>query len=158
MDKFEPIVDSNEDDFDWIFDINVKGPYRLIKKAIPMMKDGGNIVIVSSIASIRGGKAGVSYTASKHALNGIGKNTAAMYEDEGIRCNIVAPGGIQTEIITDMDSLNEKGFKKVSQGASVSQMSATAEQIADNVLYLASDLSSNINGAVIVSDGGLTVL
>lgn len=161
MDKFQPITHVTEEDLDWIFDINVKGNARLFKYAIPLMKDGGSIVATTSIAGVRGGKAGAVYTMSKHALNGLVKNTAAMYGDQNIRCNAVAPGGIETEMTEQFANpdagLDQEGLSVVMRGAGlISKASATAKEIAENILFLASDEASNINGLIMVSDAGLT--
>ncbi|MCI6274104.1 MAG: SDR family oxidoreductase [Coriobacteriaceae bacterium] len=160
MDKFEPITDLTEEAFDRIIDINVKGNARLFKYAIPLMKDGGSIVATTSIAGIRGGKAGAAYTMSKHALNGLVKNTAAMYGNKNIRCNAVAPGGIETEMVASLTApdagIDAEGMEVIGRGASIKKMSATAKEIADNIVFLASDRASNINGLIMVSDAGLT--
>ncbi|MGF0095636.1 SDR family NAD(P)-dependent oxidoreductase [Peptoniphilus sp. SGI.035] len=156
MDKFEPVVNIKEEELDRILSINLKGPFRLIKKSIPLMKDGGSIVATSSVASIRGGKAGTAYTVSKHALNGLIKNTAAMYGNKKIRANVVAPGGIETEILKNFENVDMEGMEIINNGAKVAKLTATAEEIANNILFLASDESSNINGAILVTDGGLT--
>ena len=158
MDNFEPVTNCEESELDRIFEVNVKGSFRVFKAAIPLMKDGGSIVATSSIASIRGGKAGVAYTMSKHAINGLVRNTAAMYGNDGIRCNAVAPGGIATDILKSFDHVDEKGMGIVQRGANIDKMVASAEEIAKNIIFLASDDSSNINGQIIVSDGGLTVI
>ncbi|MBY4797560.1 SDR family oxidoreductase [Collinsella sp. AGMB00827] len=160
MDKFEPITNLSEESFDWIMNVNVKGNARLFKYAIPLMKDGGSIVVTSSIAGIRGGKAGAAYTMSKHALNGLVKNTAAMYGNKNIRCNAVAPGGIATEMVTSLTApdagIDTEGMEVIGRGANINKMSASAKEIAENLVFLASDHASNINGLILVSDGGLT--
>lgn len=158
MDKFEPITHCKEETFDWIFNVNVKGSFRLFKGAIPLMKDGGAIVATTSIAGIRGGKAGVAYTMSKNAIHGLVRNTAAMYANDKIRCNAVAPGGIATEILQNLNDVDEKGMEVVMRGPKLDKMVATAEEIASNLLFLASDQASNINGQILVSDGGLTIM
>lgn len=158
MDKFEPVTHCTEENLDRIFEINVKGTFRLFQGAIPLMKDGGAIVATGSIASIRGGKAGVAYTMSKSAIEGLVRNTAAMYANDGIRTNAVAPGGIATEILSNMNDVDEKGMEVVMRGPKLDKMVATADEIAANLLFLASDDASNINGQILVSDGGLTIL
>lgn len=158
MDKFEPITHCEEETFDRLFNINVKGSFRLFKGAIPLMKDGGAIVATTSIAGIRGGKAGVAYTVSKSAIHGLIRNTAAMYANDKIRCNGVAPGGIQTEILENLNDVDEKGMEVVMRGPKLDKMVASAEEIASSLLFLASDQASNITGQILVSDGGLTTM
>lgn len=120
------------------------------------MKDGGSIVATTSIAGVRGGKAGVAYTMSKSAIHGLVRNTAAMYANDKIRCNAVAPGGIATEILENLNDVDEKGIEVVMRGPKLDKMVASPEEIAANLLFLASDQASNINGQILVSDGGLT--
>lgn len=156
MDKFEPVTHCQEETFDRIFEVNVKGSFRLFKGAIPLMKDGGSIAATTSIAGVRGGKAGVAYTMSKSAIHGLVRNTAAMYANDKIRCNAVAPGGIATEIMEKINDVDEKGMEVVMRGPKLDKMVASAEEIAENLLFLASDQGSNINGQILVSDGGLT--
>lgn len=156
MDKFEPVTHCEEETFDRIFEVNVKGSFRLFKGAIPLMKDGGSIVATTSIAGVRGGKAGVAYTMSKSAIHGLVRNTAAMYANDKIRCNAVVPGGIATEIMEKLNDVDEKGMEVVMRGPKLDKMVASAEEIAENLLFLASDQASNINGQILVSDGGLT--
>lgn len=158
MDNFEPVTNCTEENLDWIFDINVKGSFRLFKGAIPLMTGGGSIVSTTSIAGIRGGKAGVAYTMSKSAIHGLVRNTAAMYANDKIRCNAVAPGGIATEILENFTNVDEKGMEVVMRGPKLDKMVASAEEIASNLLFLASDQASNITGQILVSDGGLTVM
>ena len=156
MDKFEPVTHCEEETFDRIFEVNVKGSFRLFKGAIPLMKAGGSIVATTSIAGVRGGKAGVAYTMSKSAIHGLVRNTAAMYANDKIRCNAVAPGGIATEIMEKLNDVDEKGMEVVMRGPKLDKMVASAEEIVENLLFLASDQASNINGQILVSDGGLT--
>ena len=95
---------------------------------------------------------------SKCAIEGLVRNTAAMYANDGIRTNAVAPGGIATEILSNMHDVDEKGMEVVMRGPKLDKMVATADEIAANLLFLASDDASNINGQILVSDGGLTIL
>ena len=100
MDGFLPAGEVDDATWERVFGINVTGPMRLIRAALPVMVSGGggSIVNVTSEAGLRGGAAGVAYTASKHAVIGLTRNTSVMYSAQGIRCNAVAPGGVQTNI------------------------------------------------------------
>lgn len=158
MDRFEPITHCTEETLDRIFATNVKGAFHAFQGAIPLMKNGGSIVATSSIAARRGGKAGVAYTISKSAIEGLVRNTAAMYANDHIRVNAVAPGGIATEIMERLENVDEKGMEVVMRTPKLDKMIASAYEIAKNLLFLASDDASNINGQIIVSDGGLTIL
>lgn len=156
MDDFEPVLETDVDAIKRLMEINVYGAFEMIKHSLKLMKNGGSIVTNASIAGLRGGKAGVGYTMTKHALIGLCRNVAAMYGNDNIRSNVVAPGGIQTEIMESFDNVSEKGMGVIMAGAKVDKMTATAKEVADNLLFFASDESSNINGAVLVSDAGLT--
>ena len=103
------------------------------------MKDGGSIVATTSIAGVRGGKAGVAYTMSKSAIHGLVRNTAAMYANDKIRCNAVAPGGIATEILENLNDVDEKGIEVVMRGSKLDKVLASPEEIAASLLFLASD-------------------
>ena len=76
----------------------------LCRKAIPIMlkQKSGNIINVSSVGGLHGSRAGAAYTASKHGLVGLTKNIGYMYANDGIRCNVVCPGGVDTEITNNL--------------------------------------------------------
>ncbi|NLJ93994.1 MAG: SDR family oxidoreductase [Clostridiaceae bacterium] len=158
MDDFQPVTEISAEEFSRIININLMGNFYLFQAAIPMLEKGGSIVVTASIAGITGGKAGAAYTSSKHAVMGLVKNTAVMYASKGIRVNAVAPGGIMTPMTSEMDmeKVNQTGIAVIGNGAKIDKMMATAEEIADNLVYLISDQASNINGHILVSDAGLT--
>jgi NAD(P)-dependent dehydrogenase (short-subunit alcohol dehydrogenase family) len=87
---------------------------------------------------------------------GITKNTGFMYAHEGIRCNAIAPGGVNTNIGSTMKNISEFGISRASLAHQVSPRSGEPEEIAQVALFLASDEASFINGAVITADGGWT--
>ncbi|KAG7094572.1 hypothetical protein E1B28_005400 [Marasmius oreades] len=95
MDKHAGVDKLLDADWEKVMAVNLNAPVKLMREVINDMKanGGGSIVNVCSKASVSGAVAGAAYTASKHALFGITKNTAWMYKDEGIRCNAIAPGG-----------------------------------------------------------------
>lgn len=156
LDDFEPVGDVSDDLWQQVFDVNVTGPMRLMRAALGVMKEGGSLVNTGSIAGIVGGKAGCAYTASKHALVGLVKNTAAMYANRGIRCNIVLPGGIATEMVQGMETKSQYGLSIIGGTAQLVSRMAQPEEIASILLFLASDEAININGSLVVADGGLT--
>lgn len=93
MDGFEPVGDITDERWDLIFDINTKSVMRSTRKALPIFLEKGKGVIVNtaSTGGVSGAHAGATYTASKHAVVGLTKNTAFMYANKGIRCNAIAP-------------------------------------------------------------------
>lgn len=111
---------------------------------------------VSSEASLRGSAAGVAYTASKHAVNGLTKSTAFFYKSQGIRANAVVPGGVITNIVGAFRSEYAAVVGPVLQATLPSV--ATAEQVASAITFLLSDDAANINGAILPCDGGWSAI
>ena len=151
------IEDTTIEDWERIMDINAKGTFLGIKSAIPAMRQsgGGSIINISSTAGLVSSPSGsASYTATKGAVRLLTKSTAIQYANEGIRCNSVHPGPIDTDMIqdsmTDPDKLTER-MKLVPMGRF-----GTPEEVAFGVLYLASDEASFVTGSELVIDGGHT--
>ena len=157
MDNFTPLHEMPDEVWDRVLGVNLEGMMRLSRAVLPvMLKQGyGSIVNVGSEASIKGSAAGVAYTTSKHAVAGLSKSMAFMYGPQGIRTNVVAPGGVLTNIEARFES--EMGTERVNQILATMPGVAPAEQLAALISYLLSDDSANINGAVIPSDGGWSV-
>ncbi|EHB66927.1 MULTISPECIES: SDR family oxidoreductase [Paenibacillus] len=158
MDNMAPVGEVDDEKWDLIFDINTKGVMRAIRKAIPIFLEKGKGVIVNtaSTGGFSGAHAGAAYTASKHAVIGITKNTGFMYAQKGIRCNAIAPGATITNIGSTMKNLDEFGASRTKVTQGVIPRAGQPEEIAQVALFLASDESSFINGAVIAADGGWT--
>ena len=151
------IEDTTEEDWDRIMEVNAKGTFLGTKHAIPAMRQagGGSIVNISSTAGLVASPSGsASYTASKGAVRLFTKSTAIQYAREGIRCNSVHPGPIDTDMIretlTDPARLEER-MQRLPMGRV-----GTAEEIAYGVLYLASDEASFVTGRELVIYGGTT--
>ena len=137
--------------------INAKVVFLGTKQAIPAMRQsgGGSIVNISSTAGLVGGPySGASYSATKGAVRLFTKSTAIQYAKEGIRCNSVHPGLLETPMTEDIlaDAAHrEERTQRIPLGKI-----GTAEDIAYGVLYLASDEASFITGSELVIDGGAT--
>ena len=151
------LEDTTVKDWDRIMEINAKGVFLGTKQAIPAMRraGGGSIINISSTAGLVGSPNGSpSYTATKGAVRLLTKSTAIQYAKEGIRCNSVHPGPIDTEMIrhtlTDPTRLEQR-MQRLPLGRV-----GTPEDIAYGVLYLASDESSFVTGSELVIDGGTT--
>ena len=156
IDDMSPIGDVVNEKIEQVFRVNVYGPMYSMRKAVQVFLkqgDGGNIINVASLGAMRT-VAGAVYNASKAALVSLSKNTAFMYLPNGIRCNVIAPGGIQTEISNSMGMPNMAGYGRVKNVLAAAPAPGTAEQIASAALFLASDDSSYVNGDVLVVDGG----
>lgn len=150
-----PIVDVNEADYRRTFDINVWGVITSMKHEIPvMLKQGGGVIINTSSAAGHVGMAGASvYVASKHAVEGLTKAAALEYAKQGIRINAVAPAAIETDMVTRFTGGGEEALNYMHSMHPVGRM-GRSEEIANPVLFLASDAASFITGASLNVDGG----
>jgi len=156
MDDMSPIGDVKNEKIQQVFSVNVYGPMYSMRKAVQVFLEqgnGGNIINVASLGALRT-VAGAVYNASKAALVSLSKNTAFMYLPNGIRCNVIAPGGIQTEISSSMGIPNMAGYGRVKTVMAAAPEMGTSEQIASAALFLAIDDSSYVNGDVLAVDGG----
>jgi len=150
-----PKVDIEE--WNNIFEINVTGTLRGIQTCAPLMKDsgGGSIVNIGSVAGITG-NFGTGYSSSKWALEGLSRSAAYVYADWGIRCNVIQPGWIDTDLTASMSSnpIVKKMQSDAMNNTVLLRRSGKADEIAYTALFLASDESSYITGTDIVVDGG----
>lgn len=158
MDNFAPAGDVTDEMWDKVFAVNVTGVMRTIRQAIPIFleKGAGVIVNIASVGGLYGSRAGASYTAAKHAVVGLTKNTGFQYADKGIRCNAIAPGGVNTNITASVNNLHEDGVNKVMAGAAFNPRTGEPEDIARVALFLASDDAAFVNGTVVTADAGWT--
>jgi NAD(P)-dependent dehydrogenase (short-subunit alcohol dehydrogenase family) len=145
------------DEWNKIFEINVTGIVRGIQTCAPLIKEsgGGSIVNIGSVAGITGNFA-TGYSSSKWALEGLSRSAAYVYADWGIRCNVIQPGWIETDLTASMSSnpVVKKMQSKVMNNTVLLRRSGKADEIAFTALFLASDESSYITGTDIVVDGG----
>jgi len=154
MDRMQPVHEIEQELWDRVFAVNVTGSFKLMKAVIPGMieRGAGNIVNVASEAGLRGSAAGTAYTASKHAVVGMTKSSAYLYALKGLRINAVAPGAVATGI--DGTFASELGAERIQRGMAAIPSIARATQLAASIAFLLSDDSTNINGAILPSDGG----
>lgn len=151
------------DDAMWerVLGINVNGPMYLSRKVVPLMvaQGGGSIVNTASVAGLGGGAAGVAYTVSKHALVGLTRQTAYRYALEGVRCNAMACGAVETNIMQSVDpsKMDPSGSARAQTYYGVIPATLKADEVARLALFLASDDATHINGAIIPIDGGWSV-
>lgn len=156
MDSMEPMGHVTDEKYKWVFDINVYGPMCAMRKAVNTFlaqETPGNIINVASVGAQRS-CAGAVYCASKAALVAMSKNTSFMYNPQKIRVNVIAPGGIQTEIGSSMGMPDMDGYNRAKLVMATAPEMGTGEDIANAALFLASDESSYVNGDVLVVDGG----
>lgn len=157
MDSFTPVADTSNELWNQVIGVNLNGPFYTCRRAVNLfLKQGsGNIINISSIGGLYGGRAGTAYTASKHALVGLTKSIGYQYALKNIRCNAIAPGGVNTNIIQGMKT-DPFGFDRMNAGAANNPRIAEPSEIAELALFLASDKSSFLNGTVVTADGGWT--
>ena len=156
------ILDLEEEDWDFSFDLNVKSMYRTIRAFLPAMLEGGggSIINMSSVASsLRGLPYRCVYGASKAAVIGLTKSVAADYIADGIRCNCICPGTVESPSLEariaafDDPELARRNFIARQPMGRL----GTAEEIAAIAVYLASDESAYATGTAVVVDGGVTL-
>ena len=153
------LEDTNVEEWDWVMEVNAKGVFLGTKAAIPAMRrvGGGSIINISSISGLIG-QEGIQpvYNASKGAVRLLTKATAIQYAKEGIRCNSVHPGPVDTPMRREgLASLDPAALEERLRRVPLGRV-ATPEEVAYGVLYLASDESSFVTGSELVIDGGYT--
>lgn len=160
MDDYSPVGEFADEVFDKVLKLNLEAPAYAMRRAVKEFeKTGVGVIInIASVGGLFGGRAGAAYTASKHWLIGLTKNTAFMYADKNIRCNAICPGSIRREMgsYDFMEELNETGLAMAQRGMGLVDRPGEAEEIAEVAVFLASDSASYINGQAIVVDGGWT--
>jgi NAD(P)-dependent dehydrogenase (short-subunit alcohol dehydrogenase family) len=160
MDYMAGVGEVTDDIWRRVMAINLDGPMFTMRRAVPRMVEqgGGAIVNIASVGGIEGGAAGAAYTAAKHALVGLTKNTAWIYAPSGIRANAIAPGGTKTNIGETMprERIDPTGAARLGAYSALIPAMLEPEAIADLALFLASDEARYINGAIIPADAGWT--
>ena len=145
----------SEADWDLVLGVNLKGAFLFTKALVPaMMKQrGGSIVNIASIVGVRGNAGQANYSASKAGMIGLTKTVAKEYAKRGIRANAIAPGFIQTAMT---EKLTEAQKQMQTDYIGLGRL-GQPEDVANVVLFLASELSSYVTGQVIGVDGGLII-
>jgi len=154
--RTERVEEVSSELWDQVMGINAKGVFLGTKHAIPEMRNagGGSIINISSVAGLFGNHISAAYSASKGAVRLLTKSTAIQYAKEGIRCNSVHPGTIETPMTADM--LADQQYRQDRMERTPLGRLGTAQDVAYGVLYLASDESSFVTGSELVIDGGRT--
>jgi NAD(P)-dependent dehydrogenase (short-subunit alcohol dehydrogenase family) len=158
--EMAPMAAVTPEHYDKTFAINARGVFFTIQKAVPLMRDGGAIVLVSSGVHMKGIPFYVTYSATKAALRSFARSMAAELKDRRIRVNTLSPGAIDTPIIDGQFKTKEEAdagremFKQMTPLGRIGK----PEEMAKAILFLASDDSSYTTGADLVADGGITQL
>ena len=149
----EKLLDTTEHLWDQVMDINAKGVFLGTREVIPIMRrsGGGSIVNISSVGGIVGSPDSTAYHASKGAVRIFTKSAAIQYAKDNIRVNSVHPGGVDTDMLTEV---YDSDYLEAAKERIPMRRFARPEEIASTVLYLASDESSFVTGAELIVDGG----
>jgi NAD(P)-dependent dehydrogenase (short-subunit alcohol dehydrogenase family) len=153
-----PLAVATEAHFDQTFDVNVKGVFFTVQKALPLFKDGGSIILASSVTNVLGSPGFSAYAASKAAVRNFARAWTMELKDRKIRVNSMSPGPTDTPALEKTTGLTaEQAKQAAAQYASQIPMGRRAkpEEIAAAVLFLASDESSFVTGIDLPVDGGL---
>ncbi len=155
-----PLVETTEEDFDFLFDINVKGAFFTVAKAATLLGEGSSVIFNTSVAGHKGLAPFSIYSATKGALRTLTRGLGAELAPKGIRVNAIAPGPIQTPII-ERAGMPQQAIDEF--GQSVIEFNpmhrfGKPEEIAEAAVFLASDESSYMLGAEIIIDGGMVEL
>lgn len=155
-----PLLETTDERWDRVFDLDLKAPFRICRRAIPgMIESGGGVILnIGSYAAIRGNH-GPTYTAAKHGLVGLSRSIAVAYANQGIRCNVINPGGTLTNIGENSGGeYHPDGIGMLREIICNFPISLICEpiEIARAALFLCSDESAHINGAILSVDGGMS--
>ena len=158
MDDNTAIADMSDEMMTEVFATNTFGLMYCLREECRQFLDQGDGGVIVNICSVGASHqtAGAAYCASKGAVLSVTRNTAYMYKEDGIRCNAISPGGVVTDIPLVMPPANEFGFGRTSELLNFSGELAMPEDLADAILFLASDQSRYVNGEEIKCDGGWT--
>ena len=143
----------SEEDFDTVMEVNMKSIFNLTKAVLrPMLKQrSGSIINMSSVVGVKGNAGQANYSASKAGIIGFSKSTALELGSRNIRCNVIAPGFIETEMTAKLDENIVKGWTD----SIPLKRGGTPEDIANATVFLASDMSAYISGQVLNVCGGM---
>ena len=153
-----PLAIATEDHFDQTFDVNVKGLFFTVQKALPLFRDGGSIILTSSVSNVLGLPGFSAYAASKAAVRNFARAWTLELKNRGIRVNSISPGPTQTPALETTTGLTpEQAEQAAAQFATQIPMGRRGrpEEIADAVAFLASNESSYITGVDLAVDGGM---
>jgi len=163
MDSFHPAGSLQKPEWDRVIAVNLTAPMLVTQRAVNSFlksETKGSIVNIASVASFKGFASGAAYTASKHGLIGLTRNTAAFYRSKGIRCNAIQAGAMETNISAGMaKGYNAEGLELMGKVFGTWEGAyADIKKMGKLVAYLCSEDAEMINGTMITADGGLTAL
>jgi len=154
--KYAPLGQISEELYQSIFDVNVKGVLFTVQKALPLIPQGGSIILNASIVASKGQPANSVYSATKAAVRSFARTWTTDLKDRHIRVNVVSPGATDTEGLRELlgsSEVGEQRLKTINASVPLGRL-AKPKEIARAVVFLASDDSSYITGTELFVDGG----
>ena len=150
------VVDTTEDEWDFVLDTNLKSMFLCSKYAVSQMREqgGGNIICISSLSGLVGNGLQASYNASKHGVIGLVRSMAVDHAGDNIRVNAVCPGSMNTPMMLTIPEEKLAPYRK----ANLLKRFAEPMEVAQALLFLASDEASFVTGSALVADGGFTTI
>lgn len=155
-----PTLETNPETYDKMFDINARGVFFTVQKALPLMKDGGSVILNGSVAGRKGIPTFAAYSATKAALQSFVRTWTSEFSGRGIRANVISPGPIDTPIFETQYDSKEKVDEVKQQYKALVPMGRLGrpEEIASVAVFLASDESSYVTGVDLAVDGGIAAV
>jgi NAD(P)-dependent dehydrogenase (short-subunit alcohol dehydrogenase family) len=148
--EFAPLGGITEEHFDTLFNTNVRGALFTVQKALPLLNDGGSIILTGSVAGVKGTPAFGVYGATKAAIRCFVRSWTVELKDRGIRSNVLSPGPIDTPLVGQQP---EETIERIVSTIPMGRM-GEPDEIAKAALFLASDDSSFVTGIELFVDGG----
>ncbi|MFE3559783.1 SDR family NAD(P)-dependent oxidoreductase [Streptomyces sp. NPDC059193] len=148
------LAEATPEHFDTTFNTNARGTFFTVQKALPLLNDGGSVVLISSIAHLIGAPVYTTYSAAKAATRSFARSWAAELKERGIRVNSVSPGSVDTPIFEAQAGKDADGLREQMRTLVPFNRLGRPEEVAAAVLFLASDDSSYTTGADLTVDGG----
>ncbi|WP_040950913.1 SDR family NAD(P)-dependent oxidoreductase [Gorillibacterium massiliense] len=158
--KFAKLADVDENEFDRVMNVNVRGVFLGMKYVLKVMEEqgSGTIINTASTAGVKSEHSASAYSASKHAVVGLTKGAAIEYVKKGIRVNGICPGGVETALTKSVgQAFTSGGYVPEEVGNMRMGRFAQPNELAEVVSFLASDRASYMTGSIVVVDGGLTL-
>ncbi len=155
-----PLAEYPEEDFDRVLAVHVRGAFLCCKHGIARMRDGGSVIITSSVVGVRGDPGAYAYITAKHAQVGLMRSVAKEAAARGIRVNTIHPGPIanafQQRVESSLSEVMQRDAGEFFDQIIPLGRHGRPEEVARSVLYLASEQSSFVTGSLLMVDGGMT--